>query len=244
MTAITWLEHDSQFPSPRLFTQDDPELPSDLIALSESLNENLLLAAYRQGIFPWYSAGQPVMWWCTSPRMVLETRHIKISHSLTKKLKQVLKDPLWDIRVDSAFRQVMTACAQSLRKDQEGTWITPEIIEYYVKLHEQGIAHSVEIFYAEELVGGLYGINLGKMMYGESMFMRVPDASKIALAALCAWCVQVDIRLIDCQQETSHLASLGASPIAKNDFLDWIASQIDRPSPAWNWDKTVLCAYN
>jgi len=245
MTAIPWIEpHSPFFPSPRTFVQDNLELPEDLIALSDCMDEQLLLAAYRHGIFPWYSEGQPVMWWCTSPRMVLDTRHINISDSLRKKLKQVLKQPEWEIKVDTAFQEVITACAQLQRKDQDGTWITEEIIAHYAELHQRGIAHSVETWFEGKLVGGLYGINLGTMFYGESMFRYITDASKIALAALCAWCVEVDIHLIDCQQQTSHLQSMGAHPIPKDSFLDWIEGHIDQPSPLWKWDKSVLYAYN
>ncbi len=245
MTAIPWIEpHRPLFPSPRTFVQDDPELPDDLLALSDSMDEHLLLTAYRQGIFPWYSEGQPVMWWCTSPRMVLDTRQINISDSLRKKLKQVLKNPSWEIKIDTAFRDVITACAKSQRKDQDGTWITDEIIEHYAQLNQRGIAHSVETWFEDKLVGGLYGINLGTMFYGESMFRHVTDASKIALAALCAWGVEVGIDLIDCQQQTSHLKMMGAHPISKDSFLDWIESHIDQPSPTWQWDKSVLYAYN
>jgi leucyl/phenylalanyl-tRNA--protein transferase len=208
------------------------------------MDEQLLLEAYRQGIFPWYSEGQPVMWWCTSPRMVLDTRQINISDSLRKKIKKVLKNSAWEIKVDTAFREVITACAQSQRKDQDGTWITEEIIAHYIELHQLGIAHSVETWFEGKLVGGLYGINLGTMFYGESMFRHITDASKIALAALCAWCVTVDIHLIDCQQQTSHLQSMGAHPIPKDSFLDWIEDHIDQPSPLWKWDKSVLYAYN
>jgi leucyl/phenylalanyl-tRNA--protein transferase len=208
------------------------------------MDERLLLAAYRQGIFPWYSEGQPVMWWCTSPRMVLDTRQINIRYSLHKKLRQVQKNPAWEIKVDTVFQEVISACAKSHRKDQDGTWITEEIIAYYFRLHQQGIAHSVETWFEGQLVGGLYGINLGTMFYGESMFTNVSDASKIALAALCAWCAKVNIHLIDCQQQTSHLKSMGAHPISKDYFLDWIESHIDQPAPTWQWDKSVLYAYN
>jgi leucyl/phenylalanyl-tRNA--protein transferase len=243
MTAIPWLNAKSPFPSPRTFIQDDPELPDGLIAISESMDENRLLDAYRQGMFPWYSEGEPVLWWCTSPRMVLETACINISQSLHKKLKQVLKQSTWEIKVDSAFLDVIAACAQSQRKNQDGTWITEDIINYYYALHQRGIAHSVETWYEGQLVGGLYGINLGKMFYGESMFRHATDASKIALAALCAWCSSVGIRYIDCQQQTQHLSSMGAHPISKNDFLDWIESQIDLTPPTWLWDKSVLRTY-
>ena len=176
--------------------------------------------------------------------MVLNTAEIKITHSLSKKIKQVLKNPLWEIRVDTAFVDVIQACANAQRKNQQGTWITNEIISYYSILHERGFAHSVETWFEGHLVGGLYGINLGKMFYGESMFMHVTDASKLALAALCAWCNEVGIRLIDCQQQTQHLSSLGAKPISKIEFLDWIESQTKLSPPSWNWSKSVLCAYN
>jgi leucyl/phenylalanyl-tRNA---protein transferase len=244
MKVNPWIDAHRTFPSPRHFVQTHPELPDDLIALSETMDDELLLNAYRQGIFPWYSAGQPIMWWCTSPRMVLHTAEIKITHSLRKKIKQVIKNPAWEIRVDHTFREVIAACAHAQRKDQDGTWITDQIIEHYCELHDRGFAHSVETWFDGALVGGLYGINLGKMFYGESMFMLTTDASKLALAALCAWCQTVDIQLIDCQQQTQHLSSLGARPISKIEFLDWIASQIDLPAPSWNWSKSVLCAYN
>ena len=147
MTAIPWIDESRTFPSPRRFIQTNPELPDDLLALSESMDEELLLSAYQQGIFPWYSDGQPVMWWCTSPRMVLNTAEIKITHSLSKKIKQVLKNPLWEIRVDTAFVDVIQACANAQRKNQQGTWITNEIISYYSILQERGFAHSVETWF-------------------------------------------------------------------------------------------------
>jgi leucyl/phenylalanyl-tRNA--protein transferase len=244
MTSIVWLDPQSQFPSPRDFRQEDPRLPDGLIALSETLDADQLLEAYRHGIFPWYSAEQPVMWWCTSPRMVLNPKEIKISHSLRKKIKQIRVDPAWEIRVDSAYQEVMTACAKTNRHGQDGTWITSEIIDAYVELHQRGMTHSVETWHNNVLVGGLYCVNLGKMVFGESMFTHITDASKLALCALCAWCTRVGIEMIDCQQETGHLASLGASPIKKEQFLDWIESQIDLPSPPWDWSKEVLYAYN
>jgi leucyl/phenylalanyl-tRNA--protein transferase len=176
--------------------------------------------------------------------MVLKCSEIKISHSLRKKMKQVLKNPLWEIKVDTAFTEVIQACSNAQRKNQQGTWITNEIVAYYSILNQQGFAHSVEAWFDGNLVGGLYGINLGKMFYGESMFMHVSDASKLALVALCAWCNEVGIQLIDCQQQTQHLSSLGAKPISKTEFLDWIDSQVDLPPPSWNWNKSVLCAYN
>jgi leucyl/phenylalanyl-tRNA--protein transferase len=242
MTAIPWLNTESPFPSPRTFIQDDPELPDGLIAISESMDENRLLEAYRHGIFPWYSEGEPVLWWCTSPRMVLATDRINISQSLHKKLKQVLKQPAWEIKVDSAFLDVIAACAQSQRKNQDGTWITEDIINYYYALHKRGIAHSVETWHQGQLVGGLYGINLGKMFYGESMFRHVTDASKIALAALAAWCEQNQVEMIDCQQETAHLDSLGAAPISRDEFLAHLQVALNQTNIEipWKFDKQIL----
>jgi leucyl/phenylalanyl-tRNA--protein transferase len=244
MTAIVWLDPEDPFPKPREFTQDDPQLPNGLIALSDTLDAKRLLEAYQQGIFPWYNEDQPVMWWCTSPRMVLEPQQIKISKSLYKTIKQRLLDPAWEIRIDTSFTEVMRSCANSSRHGQDGTWITPDIIEAYTALHHQGFAHSVETWHNHQLVGGLYCINLGAMVYGESMFTKVTDASKLALCALCAWCRTVGIGMIDCQQETEHLASLGAHPIPKGQFLDWIEQQVDLATPTWNWGKEVLYAYN
>jgi leucyl/phenylalanyl-tRNA--protein transferase len=244
MTALVWLEDSDSFPSPREFVQDNPKLPDGLLALSETINADFLLQAYQQGIFPWYSEGQPVMWWCTSPRMVLPPKDFKVSHSLKKTLGRVLHDPSWEIRVDSNFREVMLQCANSNRPGQDGTWITPQIMNAYSELHTKGFAHSIETWCNEHLVGGLYCVSIGRMVFGESMFTKVPNASKIALAGLCAWCKSVGIELIDCQQETKHLASLGATPIAKNAFLDYIESAIKVSSPSWNWNKSVLVAYN
>jgi leucyl/phenylalanyl-tRNA---protein transferase len=244
MTAIPWLDHDDPFPEPRHFVQNNARLPDGLIAVSETMTLSRLQEAYRQGIFPWYSEGEAVMWWCTSPRMVLRPKELIVRRSLRKKIKQVCTDPAWEIRVDSSFQEVMLACASSKRAGQAGTWITSDIIATYTAMHQIGQAHSVETWYNNQLVGGLYCINLGKMIYGESMFTRMTDASKLALCALCAWSESVGIAMIDCQQQTQHLASLGALPIRKEEFLDWIASQIDLPAPLWNWNKSVLCAYN
>ncbi|MEI7532511.1 MAG: leucyl/phenylalanyl-tRNA--protein transferase [Betaproteobacteria bacterium] len=241
MTDLVWLSEDDPLPLPRFFHQDDLSLPSGLIALSNEMSPQRLVEAYRLGIFPWYSESEPVMWWCTSPRMVLQVADFKVSRSLLKKIKQVLTDDSWEIRIDSSFNQVIRSCAQVTRSYQGGgTWITDEIIEHYSTLNQWSIAHSVETWHNNRLIGGLYGINLGKMMFGESMFTLEPDASKLALAALCAWCAQVDISMIDCQQETSHLASLGGAPISKTSFLDNLEQRVDLPSPQWAWNKTVL----
>lgn len=181
-----------------------------------------LLNAYRHGIFPWYSEGQPVLWWSTDPRMVLYTDQLKISRSLKRKLKTVQKsmatDGRWEIRFDSAFKEVVMACAEP-RDNQEGTWITEEISRHYCTLHRQGYAHSVEVWLDGNLVGGLYGLCIGRIFFGESMFSRVPDGSKIALSWLVHFLKANHVTMVDCQQETPHLASLGATTISRTAFL-------------------------
>ena len=208
-----------------------------LLAIGADLSPQRLLAAYRRGIFPWFSEGQPVLWWSTDPRMVLLTERFVISNSLRKKLKQVYKSMQsgghWQVRFDSAFEQVMRACAAP-RKDGTGTWISEDIIAGYTGLHRQGYAHSSEVWLDGELVGGAYGVCIGRMFYGESMFARVSDASKIALAYLVHFLQQHDVAMIDCQQETVHLASLGATPIPRREFIVHLKKAIDeRPIETW-----------
>mgnify|MGYP006268523511 CR=1 FL=1 len=239
MRYPVFLYPDDPLPSPEDFIQD-PNFPEGLIALSDEINPQRLIQAYQQGIFPWYSEGQPVLWWFTSPRMVLNPENFIVSHSLRKKIKQILRDPDWEIRVDSAFADVIRACANSPRKGQEGTWITTEIQESYQALHQQGIAHSIETWYQDKLVGGLYGVNLGEMFFGESMFSSASNASKIALAALTAMCINVGIPLIDCQQQTQHLTSMGGQLIDKSQFIQTIKGLVKKISPKWQFDKNVL----
>lgn len=240
---VPWLAPDEAFPDVSQALDADSPAPG-LLAVSEDLTPERLETAYRHGIFPWYSAEQPVLWWSTDPRMVLRPSALKISHSLRKTLQQVVDDLAWEIRTDFDFTATMQACAAVPREGQNGTWITPAIIAAYSALHRQGKAHSVETFYAGERVGGLYGVCLGRMFYGESMFATRRDASKIALAALCAYLVQQNVAMIDCQQETAHLASLGASPIPRATFIQHIKAAVGAPSIApWQFDKQILQAH-
>ncbi len=234
-----YLSPDDPLPQPRRFTSN-PQFPDGLIAVTDSISPERLIEAYHKGIFPWPSEDFPILWWFTSPRMTLRPENMTIRRSLRKKIQQVLHNAEWEIKVDTAFEEVISSCANSPRYGQNGTWITPEIRANYIELSRQGIAHSVETWYRGELVGGLYGINLGQMFYGESMFMKIADASKIALAALCAKCIQVQIPLIDCQQETNHLTSLGGQLMDKTSFLDTIEILTTKPSPQWGFDKQVL----
>lgn len=239
MANTPWLSDQEDLPNPKTDQELDPRFPG-LFAITDSLNSKRLQEAYRKGMFPWYSDDEPVMWWSLQPRMVLETNRFFVSHSLRKKIKSILSNNDWEIRIDHNFENIMRNCAKKKRPDQVGTWITDSIIEAYTDLHKQHQAHSIETWYQNKLVGGLYCVNLGNMVFGESMFSHETDASKLALAGLCAWAITQNIRYIDCQQETKHLASLGARPIARNEFLEWIETQIDLPSPTWQFDKYIL----
>ena len=196
-----------------------------------------LLQAYGQGIFPWFSPGQPILWWSPEPRMVLQTRDFKLQRSLQKTLRRFVLGPGCSLRFDTVFERVIKACAQAPRDGQPGTWIVPEMIDAYTNMHRAGHAHSVETWIHGELVGGLYCVNLGNMVFGESMFSHKSDASKIALAGLVAFCRAKGIAMIDCQQNTRHLASLGAAEIARSDFIAQIKQYAQKPSPDWAFDN-------
>lgn len=207
--------------------------PNGLLAVGGDLSLARLRAAYRQGIFPWYSAHQPLLWWSPDPRMVLAPNDFHASHSLRKRLRRLAsgRDPL-QIKVNTAFAQVLAACAEP-RHGQPGTWITDEMQRAYRAWHAAGDVHSIEAWHDDRLVGGLYGISLGHMFFGESMFSRVADASKLALACLVAFLGRHGVTLIDCQQETRHLASLGARPMARSAFLAHVRHACDQPGPPW-----------
>jgi leucyl/phenylalanyl-tRNA---protein transferase len=201
-----------------------------LLAAGSDLSAPTLHSAYRQGIFPWYSEGQPILWWSPDPRMVLHVEHFKLHRSLRKTILRFLQTPGCEIRVDCAFAQVIAACANAPRQGQRGTWILPPMQTAYIRLHEAGLAHSVETWQSGQLVGGLYCTALGAAVFGESMFARQTDASKIALAALVALCRAQGVRLIDCQQNTSHLASLGAREMPREQFCSHVQqAALDKP---------------
>jgi len=227
---IPWLEPTTPFPDvSEALTIDAP----GLLAAGADLSPQRLLLAYQNGIFPWFSEGQPILWWSTDPRMVLHTEGFKVSDSLKKTLRRVERSRIdggpWDVRFDSAFEDVMRACAAP-RKDGPGTWISEDIIDGYTGLHAMGYAHSSEVWHDGELVGGAYGVCIGRMFYGESMFARATDASKVALAYLVAFLRGHGVKLIDCQQETAHLASLGAAPVPRSVFLSHLREAIREPA--------------
>lgn len=241
MSQIIWLGPQDPFPDPLTHADPDPSVPG-LVAVSERIYPGQLARAYQAGIFPWYSDNQPVLWWSPDPRMVLDPSNFKCSDSLKKHLRHFCQDPESEVLVDADFGAVVRACATSKRKDQDGTWITHEIMEAYTALHEQGHAHSIAVAHQGKLIGGLYCVSFGAMVFGESMFSYETNASKLALAALSAWCLQNQVGMIDCQQETAHLRSLGAAPISRSQFLAKLQtslnpSNIERP---WTFNKNIL----
>ncbi len=226
---ISWLDPANPFPA----VEAALDFPNGLLAASESLSAQRLIEAYRLGIFPWYSDGDPVLWWSPDPRMVLPTAHFHVSRSLRKRLRAVAKDPDMEICLDRDFAGVMRACAAP-RDGQDGTWISPEIVSAYCELARRDLSHSIEVRQGGQLVGGAYGVSLGRMFYGESMFSAVDDGSKIAMAALVAILSQERVPVIDCQQRTAHLASLGAIEITRKEFCDHLAQSVGAPAVDWN----------
>ncbi len=233
---IPWLDADTPFPDTAEALGPDSEAPG-LLAAGGGLTTTRLRQAYRRGIFPWFSPGQPLLWWSTSPRMVLPVAEFKLSRSLRKTLRKFALTPGCEIRVDHAFDLVLSLCAGTPRAGQAGTWIVPEMQAAYRQWHREGQVHSFETWVNGELVGGLYGVCLGRMFFGESMFSRQADASKIALAALVGFCRRSGIEVIDCQQETAHLASLGARPWPRAQFEHHLRQVVDLPAPTdWSYD--------
>lgn len=192
--------------------------PNGLIAIGGDLSLNRLLSAYQHGIFPWFSEGEPIMWWSPNPRMVLFPDELKISNSL----KKTLKNNPFEIRFNTAFRAVIAACSNTPRGHQAGTWITEDIINGYCALHEAGYAVSAECWQDNILVGGCYGVKIGNMFYGESMFHHVTDASKVAFVHLVNYLKNQGVGLIDCQMKTAHLASFGARETARDEFMSML----------------------
>lgn len=232
---LPWLEPGQAFPPVHEAWGECDPAPG-LLAAGGVLDVPTLITAYSQGIFPWYSAGQPILWWSTDPRMVLEPDQFRLHHSLAKEIRALLRKQRLNIRMDHQFGRVIRACAHTPRNGQSGTWILPVMIDAYVRLHRAGIAHSVETWIDGELAGGLYCINLGGMVFGESMFSRRSNASKVALAALVAFCRAHALPLIDCQQETPHLGSMGAGTITRDEFIRRSRLAQRLPSPDWRFD--------
>jgi len=236
LPPLPWLAAGQAFPPlEKAWGAADPA--NGLLAAGETLDVATLIRAYSSGIFPWFSLGQPVLWWSPDPRMVLRTADFRLHRSLRKSLVRFINDARCEIRFDSAFERVISACASQPRIGQSGTWIVSHMEQAYRELHRAGHAHSVETWINGQLVGGLYCVNLGTMVFGESMFAHQSDASKIALSALVAFCRASGIKMIDCQQNTSHLASLGAAEISRSAFADHLRRNVKASTPAWNFDS-------
>ncbi|MDO5290358.1 MAG: leucyl/phenylalanyl-tRNA--protein transferase [Pseudomonadota bacterium] len=209
-----------------------------LLAAGGALDVPTLRAAYARTIFPWFSPGEPVLWWSPDPRMVLHVAHFRLHRSLRRTLARFCDQPHCEVRIDTAFDEVIAACAHARRAGQHGTWIGPAMRHAYGQLHRAGHAHSVETWVNGELVAGLYCVALGRAVFGESMFTRVSDGSKIALAALVALCRAQGMPLIDCQQNTAHLAFMGAREMPRAEFARQVAHLAAQPSVNWQF-KTV-----
>jgi leucyl/phenylalanyl-tRNA---protein transferase len=227
------------FPDVNIQHELSANLPG-LLAVGGALDVATLKSAYSQGIFPWFSEGQPILWWSTDPRMVLKVADFKLQPSFKKTLQKFrsgFKGRIdCEVRFDSAFEQVITACAASARMGQRGTWIVPQMVDAYIALHKAGFAHSVETWVNGQLVGGLYCVNMGGAVFGESMFSNATDASKIALAALVCFCRANGIAMIDCQQNTAHLASLGALEMPRSAFVAHVKQRLQSPAPTWQFE--------
>jgi len=224
--VIAWLGVDTPFPSLASALQE----PNGLLAVGGDLSPRRLLDAYRRGIFPWYSEGDPVLWWSPDPRMVLFPRELRVTRSLAK----TLRNKSYEVRFDTAFDEVVRGCATP-RPNQPGTWISAEMRAAYRRLHELGYAHSVETWVDGALAGGLYGVAMGRAFFGESMFARGRDASKIAFVHLVRRLAGEGYLLIDCQMHTPHLASLGAREVPRSEFARRLKDLVDYPRPPGRW---------
>jgi leucyl/phenylalanyl-tRNA---protein transferase len=229
MFRLPWIDALTPLPPPEQALQDPP----GLLCAGAPVTTDRLIEAYANGIFPWFSGDQPPLWWSTDPRMVLHLDEFRWHPSLVKHIRAIARQQRWQLHLNRAFTDVMRACAAP-RDGQEGTWIGEEIIRAYEGLHRRGLAHSLEVWEGPELVGGLYGVSLGKMFYGESMFTRQPNASKTALAALVVLLRQQGFHFIDCQQETKHLASMGARPVSRSQFLNEMRPLAALAAPTWS----------
>ncbi|CAN5667497.1 leucyl/phenylalanyl-tRNA--protein transferase [soil metagenome] len=238
---LTWLNDARQpLPDTSFALPEDSDAPG-LLAAGGEVEPVRLREAYSKGVFPWYSEGQPVLWWSPDPRMVLPVAEFKVSRSLRKTLSRFRLDARCEIRIDHDFRTVMSHCAAASRRGQSGTWIVPEMVDAYSRWHDRERAvHSIETWIDGELTGGLYAVNIGQMLYGESMFSLRTDSSKIALAALVCFCRANAITLVDCQQRTTHLASLGAREWPRAAFERHLANTVWRRPPGdWTYHPAM-----
>ena len=214
-----------------LFPPPEEAEPEGLIAVGGDLSVPRLLEAYRNGIFPWFEPGEELLWWSPDPRLILEPDRMQASRSL----RATIRKGTYETRIDTAFSEVIHACSTIRRKHEDGTWISRDIERAYGRLYDLGFAHSIESWAGDELVGGLYGVCIGRAFFGESMFARRSDASKVAVAALCDQCRSRGIEFIDCQVKTEHLLSLGAHEVPRSEFLARLRKAVTAPNPPGRW---------
>ena len=234
-SPLPWLDLHDSFPDPATAWDAGSPAPG-LLAAGGALDVAHLRSAYSQSIFPWFSGSQPILWWTPDPRMVLAPSAFRLHRSLRKTLQAFRNQPECEIRVDHSFSAVISACAKAPRHGQKGTWIVPDMVAAYEAFHAAGYAHSVETWVDGQLVGGLYCVGVGHAVFGESMFAHATDTSKIALAALVCLCRRQRVALIDCQQNTRHLASLGAHEITRADFIDHLRTARIQPALQWTFE--------
>lgn len=222
-------------PDPTRFPPVEEADEDGILAVGGDLSPQRLVEAYRRGIFPWYSEGLPILWHCPDPRFALEPKKMHVPKSLRK----VMRRGTYEVRLDTAFEAVIDGCAKTRRPGQRGTWITRDMRKAYVRLHQLGLAHSAEAWVGDELMGGLYGVSLGAVFYGESMFARADDASKVAFATLVEWLASWGVELIDCQQETEHLKRFGAEPWPRTKFVAELERLMQFPTRQGRWSLTA-----
>ena len=223
--AVYQLTEDPVFPSPYLASKEG------LLAIGGDLSLKRLLLAYSNGIFPWYSEGEPILWWSPDPRLVLYPNELKVSRSL----KKVIKKGVFEVTIDRAFEEVITECARVRLENREGTWIVEDMVQAYCRLYEYGFAHSVEVWMQDSLAGGLYGVSLGKCFFGESMFTRITNASKVALVGLVKHLKTFNFAFIDCQITTGHLTRFGAREIPRARYLNELANALKAATLQGKW---------
>lgn len=241
--TLPWLDNDTPFPPIHQAMGKESPMPG-LLCAGADLSVQRLVLAYSQGIFPWFSQRQPVLWWSPDPRMILQVDQFKLHRSLRQTIKRWKSSGEYRLSINQAFGQVIHACSSVSRTGQQGTWILPSMQAAYQTLHLEGHAHSIEVWRSGQLIGGLYLVNLGRGVFGESMFSRATDASKVALCALVTLCRAQGAKWIDCQQNTAHLGSLGAHPVPRPLFQEWLANDCDKPDLDWNerwiyWDDML-----
>jgi leucyl/phenylalanyl-tRNA--protein transferase len=234
LPPLPWLEPEDPFPPVEHAWGANTPNPG-LLAAGGVLDSPHLQQAYRQGIFPWFSGDAPILWWSTDPRMVLAPHNFRLHRSLKQAIRKAVADPGFELRIDSHFAGVIAACSHIEREGQDGTWIVDDIQAAYTQLHRDGFAHSVEVWQNNQMVAGLYCVAIGRAVFGESMFTTVSNGSKIALAALVAICKREGVALIDCQQNTGHLAFMGASEIPRTQFITSIQTHTMQPAMRWEF---------